>query len=59
MKVLVKLLIRFAPLYFLIASVKYVGWSVYVDNMEGDEIVEGMIIGTSEFIDRYAKRGKK
>lgn len=50
MKRLVKLLVKIAPLYFLIASVSEMGWNIAV---EDSEMVEGLTIGTNDYIDRH------
>jgi hypothetical protein len=46
---MIKYVVRIAPMYFLLASVRAMKWGVIV---EGDETVEGLIVGTQEFIDR-------
>ena len=50
MKFIVKLLVMIAPWCFLVASIKELGWGI---SIEDNEIVEGLVIGTDEYIDRH------
>ena len=54
MKALVKLLVWFSPWDFLIASLSRVGWDVTVKGKD-DDVVEGLLVGTPEFIKRYTR----
>ena len=54
---LVTLLVRVAPLHFLIASIGEIGWSVSVE--KDGEMVEGLTIGTDEYIDRHTPKKRK
>ena len=47
---LIKQLVKISPFEFLIASVAEIGWSVSVEVCEN---VEGLVIGTEEYIDRH------
>ena len=47
---LVGLLVKLNPLYFLLASIKAMGWSVVVE--KDNAMVEGLIIGKQNYIDR-------
>ena len=51
LRALVKLLVKISPIHFLIASVGEMGWDVAIENDR--EIVEGLTIGTEEYIDRH------
>ena len=48
---IVRLLVKISPYHFLIASVKELGWGVSVETDR--EMVEGLVIGTDEYIDRH------
>ena len=48
---IVKLLVKISPLHFLLASVKEMGWGVSVENKK---VVSGLVVGTKEFMERYA-----
>ena len=50
MKYIIKFLVKLAPWHFLIASIKVIGWDVAV---EDEEIVQGLVIGTADYIDRH------
>ena len=58
MKVIIKLLVKLAPWYFLIASIGEMGWGVSVEG-KGDETVEGLVIGTDDYIDRHIPKEVK
>ena len=48
-------LVKLSPWHFLIASVAAVGWGVSVD--EDSEVVQGLIIGTEEYIEKQLGGG--
>lgn len=52
MNMIIKWLVKLSPLYFLIAAVNELGWSisVYTDT----ETVDGLIIGTEDFIEKHS-----
>ncbi len=53
MKYLIQLIVRLAPMHFLIASVSAMGWGI---SFETDfDLVEGLVIGTDDYIDRHTK----
>ena len=55
MKIIIRLLVKISPMYFLISAVREMGWGV---SIEGDrELVEGLTIGTDDYIDRHVKAG--
>ncbi len=49
----VSLIVRLAPLPFLLAAVKELGWGVVVEDT--DEMVEGLVIGTQDYIGRHTE----
>ena len=49
---LIKAIVRLAPFPFLIASLSAIGWDVMVKS-EDDKEVDGLIIGKTEFVNRY------
>ena len=51
------LLVRISPLHFLIASLSEMGWDVAIE--KDKEIVEGLVIGTEEYIDRHIPKDVK
>ena len=53
MRILVRLLVKIAPWHFLIASIREIGWGISVEKGEEDEIVQGLIMGTDDYIDRH------
>ena len=57
MKLIVKLLVKIAPWYFLIASIKEIGWGISMEN--NGEMVEGLTIGTDDYIDRHVPKEDK
>ncbi len=51
MEYLIGLIVRLAPMHFLIASVSAMGWGI---SLETDfDLVEGLVIGTDDYIDRH------
>ncbi len=48
---LVKRLVSIDPHVFLLAAVRDLGWGVMLD--EKDEIVQGLVIGTDEWIEAH------
>lgn len=54
MRRLIKMIVYFSPLDFLIASASRIGWAVMV---KGDDEVDGLIIGKSEFVNKYKEEG--
>jgi len=50
-KFIIGLLVKIAPMHFLIASIKEIGWGISVEDNRG--IVEGLVIGTDDYIDRH------
>ena len=53
MKYLIRLLVKIAPWDFLVASISEIGWDVAIET--DTKIVEGLTIGTSEYMDRHLK----
>ena len=53
MSLLIKLLVKITPLHFLLASIKEIGWSVVLK--EDGEFVDGLVIGTKDYIERHAE----
>ncbi len=53
MKYLIGLIVRLAPMHFLIASASAMGWGMAVETSK--ELVEGLVIGTDDYIDRHTK----
>ena len=53
MSIIIKLLVKICPLHFLIASVAEMGWDVCMKNTTDGDIVEGLVVGESQFINRY------
>ena len=51
MKYIVRLLVKIAPWSFLLAAIREIGWDIAVKDDE--EIVQGLVIGTEEYIDRH------
>lgn len=51
MRFIVKFLVKIAPLHFLIASIGEMGWGVAIE--DDREMVEGLVIGTDDYIDRH------
>ena len=54
----IKLLTKLAPWHFLIASIAEIGWGLIARNDNGeDDLVDGLIIGTDEFINKHLDKG--
>ncbi len=51
MRFIIKILVKLAPFQFLIASVAEIGWGISVEDK--DEMVQGLVIGTDDYIDRH------
>jgi len=49
-KLIIKLLVKIAPLQFLIASIAEIGWDVAIEERD---IVEGLVAGTDDYINRH------
>lgn len=47
----IKQIARLHPWAFLVASISIIGWDIVVKGNKDDR-VEGLVIGTSEYIDR-------
>ena len=51
MNYLIRFIVWFAPMHFLIAAVAAMGWGI---SLESDfDLVEGLVIGTDDYIDRH------
>ena len=57
MNFIVKLLVRIAPMHFLIASIEAMGWGISVETDK--EMVEGLVIGDDDFIERHIPKEVK
>lgn len=53
MRYIIKFIVSFAPLHFLVAAVTCLGWDVALKNTDDNEVLEGLIVGTEEFIKGY------
>ncbi len=51
---LIKLLVRLAPLEFLVASIAFMEWTIAFNEDKG--LVDGLIIGSDKFVDKYTTR---
>ena len=55
LRYVLRLLVKISPWHFLIASVGEIGWGISIE--EDKEIVEGLVIGTDDYIDRHIPEG--
>ncbi len=51
MRYLIGLIVRLAPMHFLIAAASAMGWGIAVETSK--ELVEGLTMGNDKYIDRH------
>lgn len=53
----IKQIARLHPWAFLVASISIIGWDIVVKGKKDDR-VEGLVIGTREYVDNILKKKK-
>ena len=52
-KFILRRLVRISPLHFLVSATAEMGWQIAVENGDSEEMVQGLVVGTDDFIDRH------